>query len=114
MLEEIKAVKASCKGRILKVIVEACLLTCEEKQAMCRIVSMSGADFIKTSTGFSTGGATYEDVKLFREHCSPDVRIKAAGGIRTLDTALRMIELGVSRIGSTASVSIVEELKHKL
>ena len=78
VLEEIKAVKASCKGRILKVIVEACLLTCEEKQAMCRIVSMSGADFIKTSTGFSTGGATYEDVKLFREHCSPDVRIKAA------------------------------------
>lgn len=94
VLEEIKAVKASCKGRILKVIVEACLLTCEEKQAMCRIVSMSGADFIKTSTGFSTGGATYEDVKLFREHCSPDVRIKAAGGIRTLEEAQTYLELG--------------------
>lgn len=101
VLEEIKAVKASCKGRILKVIVEACLLTCEEKQAMCRIVSMSGADFIKTSTGFSTGGATYEDVKLFREHCSPDVRIKAAGGIRTLEEAQTYLELGADRIGSS-------------
>ncbi len=101
VLEEIKAVKASCKGRILKVIVEACLLTCEEKQAMCRIVSMSGADFIKTSTGFSTGGATYEDVKLFREHCSPDVRIKAAGGIRTLedDADREMLRAAISLLG---------------
>ena len=107
VLEEIKAVKASCKGRILKVIVEACLLTCEEKQAMCRIVSMSGADFIKTSTGFSTGGATYEDVKLFREHCSPDVRIKAAGGIRTLEEAQTYLELGADRIGSSGLVALV-------
>ena len=108
VLEEIKAVKASCKGRILKVIVEACLLTCEEKQAMCRIVSMSGADFIKTSTGFSTGGATYEDVKLFREHCSPDVRIKAAGGIRTLEEAQTYLELGADRIGSSSLVALVQ------
>ena len=108
VLEEIKAVKASCKGRILKVIVEACLLTCEEKQAMCRIVSMSGADFIKTSTGFSTGGATYEDVKLFREHCSPDVRIKAAGGIRTLEEAQTYLELGADRIGSSGLVALVQ------
>ena len=87
VLAEIKAVKASCKGRILKVIVEACLLTQEEKVAMCRIVSMSGADFIKTSTGFSTGGATVEDVRLFREKVSPDIRVKAAGGIRTFEQA---------------------------
>ena len=90
------------------VIVEACLLTCEEKQAMCRIVSMSGADFIKTSTGFSTGGATYEDVKLFREHCSPDVRIKAAGGIRTLEEAQTYLELGADRIGSSGLVALVQ------
>ena len=108
VLAEIKAVKASCRGRILKVIVEACLLTCEEKQAMCRIVSMSGADFIKTSTGFSTGGATYEDVKLFREHCSPDVRIKAAGGIRTLEEAQTYLELGADRIGSSGLVALAQ------
>ena len=106
--QEIRAVKVSCHGRILKVIVEACLLTCEEKQAMCRIVSMSGADFIKTSTGFSTGGATYEDVKLFREHCSPDVRIKAAGGIRTLEEAQTYLELGADRIGSSGLVALVQ------
>lgn len=84
VLAEIRAVKASCGGHILKVIVEACQLTQEEKAAACRIVSMSGADFIKTSTGFSSGGATVEDVKFFRERISPDVRVKAAGGIRHL------------------------------
>ena len=114
VLEEIKAVKASCKGRILKVIVEACLLTCEEKQAMCRIVSMSGADFIKTSTGFSTGGATYEDVKLFREHCSPDVRIKAAGGIRSLAALLEMKKAGATRFGTSSSIKIMEEARRLL
>ena len=108
VLEEIRAVKEACAGRLLKVIVEACLLTCEEKQAMCRIVSMSGADFIKTSTGFSTGGATYEDVKLFREHCSPDVRIKAAGGIRTLEEAQTYLELGADRIGSSGLVALAQ------
>ena len=109
VLEEIKAVKASCKGRILKVIVEACQLTQEEKIAACRIVSMSGADFIKTSTGFAQGGATVEDVKLFREHISPDMRIKAAGGIRTFEQAQAMLDAGADRIGASALVGLMEE-----
>lgn len=108
VLEEIKAVKRSCKGRILKVIVEACLLTQEEKVAVCRVVSMSGADFIKTSTGFAAGGATVEDVKLFREHISPDLRIKAAGGIRTFQQAQAMLEAGADRIGASALVGLVK------
>ena len=108
VLSEIKAVKASCKGRILKVIVEACLLTQAEKVAACRVVSMSGADFIKTSTGFSTGGATVEDVALFREHVSPDVRIKAAGGIRTFEQARAMLEAGADRIGASALVALAQ------
>ena len=87
VLTEIKAVKESCKGRILKVIIEACNFTQEEKITLCRVVSMSGAEFIKTSTGFAAGGATVEDVRLFREHISPDMRIKAAGGIRTFEQA---------------------------
>ena len=111
VLEEIKAVKASCKGRILKVIVEACQLTQEEKIAMCRVVSMSGADYIKTSTGFSTGGATVEDVKLFREHISPDMRIKAAGGIRTFQQARAMLEAGADRIGASALVGLARQGK---
>jgi len=111
VLEEIKAVKASCKGRILKVIVEACQLTQEEKVAACRVVSMSGADFIKTSTGFSTGGATVEDVKLFRENISPDVRIKAAGGIRTFEQAQSMLEAGADRIGASALVPLAKQEK---
>ena len=106
VLQEIKAVKLSCKGRILKVIVEACQLTQEEKVAVCRVVSMSGADFIKTSTGFSTGGATVEDVELFKEHISPDLRIKAAGGIRTFEQAQAMIEAGADRIGASALVAL--------
>ncbi len=106
VLQELKAVKASCKGRILKVIVEACLLTQEEKIAACRILSMSGADFIKTSTGFSTGGATVEDVKLFRKYISPDMRIKAAGGIRTFEQAQEMLEAGADRIGASALVAL--------
>ena len=109
VLEEIKAVKASCKGRLLKVIVEACLLTPEEKVAACRVVSMSGADFIKTSTGFSSGGATVEDVKLFRAHVSPDVRIKAAGGIRTFAQAQAMLDAGADRIGSSALVPLARQ-----
>jgi len=108
VLEEIKAVKASCKGRILKVIVEACQLTREEKIAACRIVSMSGAEFIKTSTGFSTGGATVEDVELFREHVSPDVRIKAAGGIHSFEQAQAMLDAGASRIGASALVALAQ------
>ena len=109
VLSEIKAVKASCKGRILKVIVEACQLTQEEKVAACRVVSMSGADFIKTSTGFSTGGATVEDVKLFKEHISPDIGVKAAGGIRTFEQAQAMIEAGADRIGASALVALARQ-----
>ena len=108
VLQEIRAVKLACRGRILKVIVEACQLTQEEKVAMCRVVSMSGADFIKTSTGFSTGGATVEDVKLFKEHISPDVRIKAAGGIRTFEQAQAMLEAGADRIGASALVALAK------
>ena len=102
VLREIRGVKASCQGRILKVIVEACQLTMEEKEAVCRVVSMSGADYIKTSTGFSTGGATVEDVALFRRLCSPELRIKAAGGIRTWEQAQAMIDAGADRIGASA------------
>lgn len=111
VLQEIRAVKASCKGRILKVIVEACLLTQEEKMTMCRLVSMSGADYIKTSTGFSTGGATRADVQLFRQHASPDLRIKAAGGIRTLEEAQALLDLGADRIGSSGLVALVRSLE---
>lgn len=109
VLTELKAVKASCKGRILKVIVEACQLTQEEKVSMCRIVSMSGADFIKTSTGFSAGGAVLEDVRLFAQHIGPDVRIKAAGGIRTFEQAQAFLEAGAHRIGASALVALARE-----
>ena len=108
VLEEIKAVKASCKGRILKVIVEACNFTQEEKLTLCRVVSMSGADFIKTSTGFAAGGAMVEDVLLFRTHISPDMRVKAAGGIRTFEQAQAMIEAGADRIGASALVGLAK------
>lgn len=107
VLEEIKAVKSSCKGRILKVIVEACQLTREEKIAACRVVSMSGADFIKTSTGFSSGGATVEDVQLFKQTVTPGVRVKAAGGIRTFEQAQAMLDAGADRIGASALVALL-------
>ena len=107
VLEEIKAVKASCKGHILKVIVETCQLTQEEKIALCRLVSMSGADFIKTSTGFSTGGATVEDVKLLRQTVAPGIRVKAAGGIRTFEQAQAMLDAGADRIGASALVGLM-------
>ena len=101
VVSEIKAVKASCEGRILKVIVEACLLTGEEKINMCRVVSMSGADFLKTSTGFSTGGATLTDAALFRQQLAPGVRLKAAGGIKTLEQAQSFLDAGADRIGAS-------------
>ena len=101
VVAEIKAVKASCKGRILKVIVEACLLTREEKINMSRVVSMSGADFLKTSTGFSTGGATLTDVSLFHQQLAPGVRLKAAGGIKTLEQAQSFLDAGADRIGAS-------------
>lgn len=108
VLAEIRAVKESCKGRILKVIIEACNFTYEEKLSLCRVVSVSGADFIKTSTGFAAGGATVEDVKLLRQHVSPDVRVKAAGGIRTFEQARLMLDAGADRIGASALAALVK------
>lgn len=107
-LGEIRQLKAVCGARILKVIVEACLLTEEEKVRMCETVTESGADFIKTSTGFSTGGATFEDVALFRRHIGPNVRIKAAGGIQTLADAEKFLSLGASRLGTSRVVKLVK------
>ena len=111
--QEIRAVREACRGKILKVIVEACLLTEEEKIAACRMVTEEGADFIKTSTGFSAGGATFEDVALFARHVGKGVRIKAAGGIQTLEDAERFLELGASRIGSSRIVALVAKEREK-
>ena len=111
LLEEIKAVKQHCEGRLLKVIIETCLLTDEEKIKMCEIVSDSGADYIKTSTGFSTAGATFHDVELFAKHVKPGVKIKAAGGISALEDAEKFIELGASRLGTSRVVKIVKKLE---
>ena len=108
LLEEINAIKASCGGKILKVIIETCLLTDEEKVKMCEIVTASGADYIKTSTGFSTGGATREDVALFAEHVGEGVLIKAAGGIASLADAEDFIKLGASRLGTSRVVKIAK------
>ena len=108
---ELKQLADLChsNGALLKVIIETCLLTDEEKVAACEVVTDSGADFIKTSTGFSTGGATEEDVKLMAANIGPDVKIKASGGIRTLDDANRFIKAGASRLGCSASVAIMAE-----
>ena len=108
LLEEIKAVKLACAGRILKVIVETCLLTEEEKIKMCEIVSASGADYIKTSTGFSTAGATREDVALFKANVAPHVKIKAAGGISSLQDAADFLDLGADRLGTSRIVKLVK------
>ena len=108
LLEEIKAVKAACHGKLLKVIIETCLLTEEEKIKMCEIVSQSGADFIKTSTGFGGGGATREDVALMKAHVAPHVQIKAAGGIASLPDAEDFIALGASRLGTSRVVKAVK------
>ena len=108
ILEEIKAVKAACSGKILKVIIETCLLTDEEKIQMCRIVTESGADFIKTSTGFSKAGATREDIKIFAENIGENVKMKAAGGIRSLEDAEDYLNLGCKRLGTSAIVKIVK------
>ena len=108
LLEEIKAVKAACHGKLLKVIIETCLLTDEEKVKMCEIVSASGAEYIKTSTGFSTGGATREDVALFAENVKPGVKIKAAGGISSIKDAEDFIALGAERLGTSRIVKIVK------
>ena len=108
VLNEIREVKKSCGGKLLKVIIETCLLTEEEKIKMCEIVSDSGADFIKTSTGFSTGGATKEDIALFASHVKPHIKIKAAGGIASLKDAEDMLALGAARLGTSRIVKIVK------
>ena len=108
ILYELKALKEACKDKILKVIIETCLLTEDEKIKMCEIVSASGADFIKTSTGFSTGGATKEDVALFAKHIGKNVQIKAAGGIASLKDAEDFIKLGATRLGTSRIVKIAK------
>ena len=107
---EIKAVRAACEGKILKVIIETCLLTENEKITMCDIVTRSGADYIKTSTGFSTGGATFDDIKLFSEHIGSNVKMKAAGGISSLEDAEKFIALGCDRLGTSRIVKLAKGL----
>lgn len=104
--EEIRQVKKACGDHILKVIIETCYLTEEEKIAMCHAVTNAGADYIKTSTGFGTGGATVEDVKLFKEHIGPNVKIKAAGGVSSLEDLKTFIELGCDRIGTSRAIGL--------
>lgn len=111
LLNEIKEIKKACNGKLLKVIIETCLLTNEEKIKMCKIVSASGADYIKTSTGFSACGATKEDVKLFSENVAEHVKIKAAGGISSIKDAEEFIALGASRLGTSRIVKIVKANK---
>jgi len=111
LLREIKAVKEACRGRLLKVIIETCLLTDEEKIKLCEIVSASGAEYIKTSTGFAGGGATREDVALFAKHVAPHVKIKAAGGISSLQDAEDFIHLGASRLGTSRIVKAVKGIE---
>lgn len=107
--EEIRALKKVCGDKILKVIIETCYLTQEEKIAMCRAVTAAGADYIKTSTGFGTGGATLEDVRLFKEHIGPQVKIKAAGGISTREDLEAFVEAGCDRIGTSKAVGLLRE-----
>ena len=109
--DEIKAVKAACGSKLLKVIIETCLLTQEEKIIMCKLVTAAGADFIKTSTGFSKAGATFEDVALFAKHIGPNVKIKAAGGISSLADAEKFIQLGASRLGTSRIVKLAKTLE---
>ena len=108
ILTEIKAVKKACMGKLLKVIVETCLLSEDEKIKMCEVVSKSGADYIKTSTGFSTGGATAEDIKLFKANVEPHVKIKAAGGISSLEDAELFISLGADRLGTSRIIKLIK------
>ena len=110
--KEIAAIKEACHGKLLKVIIETCLLTDEEKIALCKCVSDSGADYIKTSTGFSKAGATFADVELFAKHVAPHVKIKAAGGISSLEDAEKFIELGASRLGTSRIVKIAKGLQN--
>ncbi len=107
--EEIREIKKACGSKILKVIIETCFLTEEEKISMCKVVTNAGADFIKTSTGFGTGGAAREDIELFVKHVGPNVKIKAAGGVRDLATAEDFINLGVSRLGTSSIIKIINK-----
>ena len=109
VLEEIRSVKFSCGEHVLKVIIETCLLTQEEKERLCQVVSESGADYIKTSTGFSTGGATREDVALLREHTAPQVKVKAAGGISSKEDAEEFLALGADRLGTSRLVKLARK-----
>jgi deoxyribose-phosphate aldolase len=106
--KEIRTLKEACGDKVLKVIIETCLLTDEEKIRMCQVVTDAGADFIKTSTGFSTAGATFDDIRLFAEHIGPNVKMKAAGGISTLDDADQFLKLGASRLGTSRMVNLVK------
>ena len=107
----IRAIKAACNGKLLKVIIETCLLTDAEKIEMCRVVSESGAEYIKTSTGFGGGGATREDVALFKAHVAPHVKIKAAGGISTVQDAEDFVALGADRLGTSRIVKAVKAME---
>ena len=107
--EEIREIKKACGDKILKVIIETCLLTDAEKIEMCKVVTKAGADYIKTSTGFAGGGATFEDVKLFKENVGPDLKIKAAGGISSFEDAEKFIELGADRLGTSRLVKILKQ-----
>lgn len=106
--EEIRTLKAACGEKILKVIIETCLLTQEEKIKMCEIITKSGADYIKTSTGFSAAGATFDDIKLFSEHIGPNVKIKAAGGIASMEDAQKFLTLGADRLGTSRIIKLVK------
>ena len=106
--DEIRAIHEACDGKILKVIIETCLLTEEEKIKMCEIVTKAGAEFIKTSTGFSTGGATFDDVALMKKKIGPDVKVKAAGGISSFDDAEKFMSLGADRLGTSRLIKIVK------
>ena len=113
ILNEIKAIKAACDGRLLKVIIETCLLTDEEKIKMCELVTEAGAEFIKTSTGFSKAGATVADVELMRKNVGKDVKVKAAGGISSIDDAKAMMAVGAERLGTSRIVKIVKAEENK-
>ncbi len=109
VLAEIRAIKAACNGKLLKVIIETCLLTDEEKIKMCEVVTKSGAEYIKTSTGFSTAGATFADVKLMREHVGAEVKVKAAGGISSVADAEEFIALGADRLGTSRLIPLLRD-----
>jgi deoxyribose-phosphate aldolase len=113
VLQEIREIQAACQGRVLKVIIETCLLTEEEKVRMCEIVTESGADYIKTSTGFSTAGATADDISLFAKHIGEGVKIKAAGGISSFADARQFVALGAERLGTSRLVRIAKEQEHE-